>query len=226
MVRCYDKLKQIAPNGVWKQPMPKHFADNETLPLKSWFRIELQARREFADVCLMNPWGLVDQIKDLEIVNQLHNVNDLRQFRWLPILSFIGDNFAPRDKNNLMISGWDKLIPWSDIPGLQKIGILRHEGNGLSDYERGVCWVSGQVLSTLLSMYIVMGKELFIHWIEDRFVELWEDPGLIAASKRKSVMRKVISGHGISLDIPAYLKAYLDGYKLQLKEVPFNDCKN
>lgn len=227
MVRCYDKLKQMAPCGVWKQPIPKHFAENETLPLKSWFRIELQARREFADLCLMNPWGLVDQIKDREIVNQLHNVTELRKFRWLPILSFVGDNFAPRDKNNFMISGWDKLIPWSDISGLQKIGILRQVGTGISDYERGKKWLEEQVLTTLIATYIVMGESQFLEWIHDKFIELWEDPGLIASSKRKSTLRKILSGRkGDFCDIPADIKAYLDGYKFQVKEVPLSDCQN
>lgn len=226
MVRCYDKLKQMAPQGIWKQPVPKSFQENETLPLKSWFRIELQARRDFADVCLMNPWGLIDDIKDLDIRNQLCRVSDLRKFRWLPILSFIGDNFAPRDKDHQMIAGWKELIPWTCIPQLQQIGILRQEGKGISDYAAGVAWVSGQVLSTLLSMFIVMGENKFLEWIHDRFVELWEDPGLIAASKRKSCMRKIISGKGISSDIPADISALLNGYNLDVKEVPLNDCQN
>lgn len=231
MLRCYDKLRQMAPDGIWKNPVPTVFLAHEDLPLKSWVRIELQTRREFADLCLENPWGLTDQIKNLEVRNQLLSVDDKFGFRWLPILSFIGDNFAPRDKNMRMIAGWDSLLPWADIKSLQKTGISRQIGDSRSDYKRAKDWVFDQVLTSLIALYCVEGPFGLLDLISDSLCKIYRNNDPVSRSRRNSIRRKILSGchdkkispSTIFEQLPSDPAAMLSGLYIdesEVKEVP------
>ncbi len=105
LLRVYDKKKQFCPDGVWKEQCP--YMENEDC--QSWFRIELQLRRDRAKSIL---YGDVTEIRN-------SYVDDF----FLNVLRYIYDSYSFRDidipiHRPVIAEFWLNLWNWDNIPSI------------------------------------------------------------------------------------------------------------
>jgi len=98
LLRIYDKKLQFCENGIWRKEPPQQYVNNEG-SINSWFRIELQSRREYASGVLFSSDSL----------------------NYEEVLRFIFDKYRIVDyRTNKVWDEWRDFTDWEKLPKIEQ----------------------------------------------------------------------------------------------------------
>lgn len=145
LVRIYDKLLQYTKNGIFIKEIPLAFKDEGAI--ESWFRIELQSRRDCAEKFLFCENG------------NLENV-----------LRVIFEDYLIRDENQKPLDFLVDLYKWENLPPIRQ---NQKYSKTITVLERSENFIKGGAFKAVFVYLLVHGVSGFVDLINERAKDLY-----------------------------------------------------
>lgn len=131
LLRIYDKKLQYCEGGIWKKEAPQQYIDEEG-EIESWFRIEIQCRRDCASEILF--------------------ASDSEDYK--EVLRFIFNKYRFVDyRTGKVWDEWRDFTDWDSLPKLNKIKTFSQVKSIITKAEEYITGIAFKNLITYISIY-------------------------------------------------------------------------